>query len=178
MSAQSYWGVLAEFSSPATIFSAAERTTDAGYTKVDAHTPFPVHGLDGALRQGPSHLGWFVCLGGLIGIVSALLLMWWTNAYDYPTWVSGKPPWAWESTIPVTFELMVLLSALVAVFGMLALNRLPRLYHPIFKHSTVHRVSNDRFFLSIEAQDPKFDRTETVEFLRSLGGENVELLED
>jgi hypothetical protein len=91
---------------------------------------------------------------------------------------SGKPPNTLAPTIPITFELMVLFSALTAVFGMFLLNRLPRHHHPIFEHSTFHRVTNDKFFLSIEAADPKFDRTQTVNYLRDLGGKNVELVAD
>jgi hypothetical protein len=172
------WGVVAEFDSPAAIYQAAKKTTDQGYTRVDSHTPFPIHGIERALKHPPSHLGWFVICGGIAGITAAQLMMWWMNAVDYPIYVSGKLPYAWPATIPVTFELMVLLSALTAVFGMFALNRLPRHYHPIFRHSTIHRVSDDRFFLSIEARDPKFDRSGTAEFLASIGGTNVELLEE
>lgn len=172
------WGVVAEFDSPAAIFDAAKKTTDAGYRRVDAHTPFPVHGIDGQLQQKPSGLGWIVICCGFTGICLAQLMMWWMNAVDYPIWVSGKLPYAWPTTIPITFELMVLLSGFGAVFGMFGLNRLPRLHHPIFKHSSFHRVSDDRFFLSIEATDPKFDSVATADFLRSLGGANVEIIED
>jgi hypothetical protein len=105
-------------------------------------------------------------------------MMWWMNGYDYPIWVAGKEPYAWPPTIPITFECMVLLSAFGAVLGMFGLNKLPRLHHPVFKHSTFHRASDDRFFLSIEATDPKFDRRETVRFLESIGGKHVELVEE
>lgn len=172
------YGVVAEFESAAAIYRAANEVTDEGYRAVDAHTPFPVHGLERALRQGQSHLGWIVFFCGLLGVAGAQLMMWWMNGYDYPLWVSGKPPYAWPSTIPITFECMVLLAAFGAVLGMLGLNKLPRLYHPIFKHSTFNRASDDRFFLSIEASDPKFDREQTVTFLQGLGAHNVELLED
>jgi len=172
------WGVIAEFETAAAIYEAAKKTTDAGYTRVDAHTPFPVHGIDAQLRQPVSRLGWIVAACGAMGVGLAQLMMWWMNAYDYPIWVSGKPPYAWPSTIPITFELMVLLAGFGAVFGMLALNGLPRLHHPIFKHSSFHRSSDDRFFLSIEAKDPKFDSAETARFLESLGGTNVETVED
>jgi hypothetical protein len=178
MSNTSSWGIVAEFDSPAAILQAAEKATAQGYTRVDAHTPFPVHGIDKALRQRESGLGWLVVGGGFTGICLAQLMMWWTNGYDYPIWVSGKEPYAWPSTIPITFECMVLLSGLCAVFGMFALNRLPRLHHPIFQHSTIHRASDDRFFLSIEATDAKFDRTQTKAFLERLGGKHVEILED
>ena len=174
----SYWGAIAEFDSPAAIYVAAKKVIASGYARVDSHTPFPIHGMDAALKQGPSHLGWFVVLAGATGIVVAQLMMWWMNAVDYEIVTSGKPPYAWPPTIPITFELMVLFAALTAVFGMFALNRLPRHNHPIFNHSTIHRVSNDRFFLSIEATDPKFDRTQTVNFLRDVGGKNVELVNE
>jgi hypothetical protein len=173
----SHWGIVAEFESAAAIYQAAEKVTAHGYTRVDAHTPFPVHGLERALRHPPSPLGWIVVTCGVLGICGAQLMMWWMNGYDYPIWVSGKEPYAWPSTIPITFECMVLLASFGAVFGMLGLNRLPRLHHPIFRHSTIHRVSDDRFFLSIEATDPKFDRAETARFLTGIGGKQVELLE-
>ena len=105
-------------------------------------------------------------------------MMWWMNAVDYPMWVSGKQPYAWPSTIPVTFELMVLLSAFGAVFGMFGINKLPRFHHPIFTHTQVHRVTDDRFFLSIDSTDPKFDRAATAKMLESIGGKHVELLEE
>ncbi len=170
--------IVAEFESPAAIYHAAGKVTEAGYTKTDAHTPFPVHGLDKKLAQGPSHLGWFVICGGFAGIILAQLLMWWTNGIDYPFWVAGKEPYAWQATIPITFELMVLLSGLTAVFGMFAINKIPRLHNPIFEHSTFHRVTDDRFFLSVDSADPKFDSLKTVSFLESLGGQHVELLSE
>jgi len=178
MSKTTKWGIVAEFESAAAIYKAAEKTTASGYTRVDAHTPFAVHGLDRALRQGPSPLGWIVVCCGLTGICLAQLMMWWMNAYDYPIWVSGKEPYAWPSTIPITFECMVLLSAFGSLFGMLGLNRLPRFHHPIFSHSTVWRASDDRFFLSIEATDPKFDSQQTKHFLENLGGKHVEIVGD
>jgi hypothetical protein len=178
MSSKTYHAAVAEFDSAAAIYHAAEKTTAAGYTLVDAHTPFPIHGLDRALKQGESRLGW-ICAGmGLIGIVGAQLMMWWMNGYDYPIWVSGKEPYAWQSTIPITFECMVLLAAFGAVFGMFGMNKLPRLNNPLFKHSTIHRATDDRFFLSVDAADPKFDAARTVEFLTQLGGAHVELVEE
>ncbi len=172
------WGVVAEFDSAAAIYHAAEAATAHGYTRVDAHTPFPVHGLDHALRQGPSPLGWIVLACGITGVCLAQLMMWWMNGVDYPIWVSGKTPYAWPSTIPITFELMVLLSGFGAVFGMFGLNKLPRLHHPIFAHPTFWRVTDDRFFLSVEATDPKFDRVQTARFLEGIGGTHVEVVED
>lgn len=172
------WGIIAEFESPAAIYNAAKKTTDHGYSRVDAHTPFPVHGIDKNLRHGQSHLGWIVAGCGLTGVILAQAMMYWMNAVDYPIWVSGKEPYSWPTTIPITFELMILLAGFGAVFGMFAINKLPRLHHPIFKHNTFHRVTDDRFFLSIEATDPKFDSVETLSFLESIGGTNVEIVED
>lgn len=172
------YGVVAEFDSPAAVYEAAKKVVEDGYRRVDVHSPFVIHGIDRVLKQGPSHVGWVCLLMGALGIGGAQLMMWWMNAYDYPIWVSGKPPYGWPATVPITFECMVLLAAFGALFGMLGFNKLPRLHHPIFKHSTFHRVSDDRFFLSIEASDPKFDQEKTAEFLRSLGGHNVELVEE
>ncbi len=178
MSDTKYYGVVAEFDSASAIYHAAEKTVAEGYSKVDSHTPFPVHGMDAVLRQGPSHLGWVCAVMGALGIGGAQLMMWWMNGVDYPIWVSGKEPYAWPPTIPITFECMVLLAAFGAVFGMFGMNKLPRLHHPLFNHSTIHRCSDDRFFLSIEAVDPKFDAQRTREFLQSIGGAHVELVEE
>ncbi len=173
-----YYGIVAEFGTTAALHDAAVKVVAEGYTRVDTHTPFPVHGIDRALKQGPSQVGWIVVTCGFIGIIGGQLMMWWMNGVDYPLWVSGKEPYAWPATIPITFECMVLLAAFGAVFGMLGLNKLPRFSHPLFKHSTIHRASDDRFFMSIEAEDPKFDQQRTVQFLASIGGQNVELVED
>ncbi len=173
-----HYGAVAEFESAAAIYRAAEKVIAAGYTRVDAHTPFAVHGLERVLKHSPSHVGWVCLLCGAIGIGGAQLMMWWMNAVDYEIWVSGKPPYAWPPTIPITFECMVLLASFGALFAMLGFNRLPRLYHPVFKHSSIHRVSDDRFFLSIEAADPSFEPKKTVAFLQSVGGARVELVEE
>jgi hypothetical protein len=178
MSDTTYYGVVAEFETAADIYQAAERVTDAGYRRVDAHTPFAVHGMEKALKQRDSHVGWICAFMGLAGIGLAQLMMWWMNGHDYPFVVAGKRPYDWPTTIPITFECMVLLASFGALFGMLGLNRLPRLNHPVFNHPTFHRAADDRFFLSVEATDPKFDRVETVKFLKSLGGKHVELVED
>lgn len=173
-----YFGALATFETPAQLLEAAKKTTEAGYTCTDTHTPFPVHGMDGVLRQGPSHIGWIAAFCGLCGIGLGQLMMWWMNAYDYPLWVSGKHPYAWQSTIPINFETMILLTAFGTVFGMLAINKLPRLYSPVFKYSQIGRATDDGFILLIEARDPKFDQNKTTDFLRKVGGQHVELVED
>jgi hypothetical protein len=173
-----YFGAVAEFESAADIYKAAEKTTTAGYTRVDSHSPFAIHGMEKVLRHPPSHVGWICVVAGIAGIVLAQLMMWWMNGVDYQYVVAGKRAYDWPTTIPITFECMVLLSAFGAVFGMFGLNKLPRLNHPLFRHKTFHRASDDRFYLSVEASDPKFDQTKIVEFLESIGGKNVELLEE
>jgi hypothetical protein len=172
------FGALAAFKDDAEILDAARRVRLAGYTKFDAHTPFPVHGLDAAMGMRRSKLPLIIIGGSATGLLTAFLLQWWTSAIDYPLVIGGKPFFAFEWATPVMFELTILLSAFGAVFGMIALNGLPMLYHPFFKSELFKRATDDRFFISIEAKDPQFDRAKTVEFLNSLGAEQVELVED
>ena len=159
------WGLLAEFASPQDLVRAAARVRDAGYTKWDAHTPFPVHGLDGAMGIQTTRLPFFVLGAGIVGTASGLLMQWWMNAIDYPLIISGKPFNSLPASIPVTFELTVLLASLTAFLGMLALNQLPRFNHPLFRNSAFRRVTNNAFFLVIEAADPRFDREKTEQLL-------------
>ncbi len=173
-----YYGAVAEFESAADIYHAAEKVTTAGYTRVDSHSPFAIHGMDRVLRHPPSHVGWICVAAGIVGILLSQWMMWWMNGIDYPFVVAGKTAYDWPTTIPITFECMVLLTAFGAVFGMFGINGLPRLNHPLFRHKTFYRASDDRFYLSIEARDPKFDQTKIVEFLEGIGGKNVELLEE
>ena len=175
--AKTYHGAYATFDTPADLYHAAQEVTKAGYTRTDAHTPFPVHGVDAALNQGPSQVGWLAAGMGLLGIVLGQLMMQWMNGIDYPLWVSGKRPEAWQSTIPINFETMILLTAFGAFFGMLLLNKLPRHYSPFFRYSKAERASDDGFILVVEARDPKFDQVKTVELLKKLGGQDVELVE-
>lgn len=170
-------GLLVEFETPAAVLDAARKVRDAGYTKWDAHTPFPVHGMDGAMGLRSTRLPWIVMAGGTAGCATGLALQWWTNAVNYPFNISGKPFWSIPANIPVTFELTVLFSAFSAFLGMLLLNGLPQLHHPVFSSERFRRATQDRFFLSIEAADPQFDETRTTAFARSLGGIGVERLE-
>jgi hypothetical protein len=172
------FGILAEFPTPQAIFRAAERIRDAGYSHWDTHTPFPVHGLDKAMGLKPSLLPWIVLGGGLTGLAAGLGLQWWTSAVEYPIMISGKPFFSWPAFVPICFELTVLFSALGAIVGMLHLNRLPRLHHPLFASERFERVTDDKFFVSIEASDPKYDTTETAKFLKLLGAAHVEHLDN
>ncbi len=171
------YGVVAEFTTTQDLLHAAERVRAEGWTRLDAYTPFPVHGLDRVLGQGGSKVPWIVLMGSILGFSGGLWLQWWTAAVNYPIKIAGKPYFSIPAFVPVTFEATILISAFAAVFGMLALNRLPQLYHPVFKHPTFHRASNDRFFLAIEADDPKFDRERAREMLVRAGGGSVEVVE-
>ncbi|MEW6741664.1 MAG: DUF3341 domain-containing protein [Planctomycetota bacterium] len=172
------YGLLLEFETPAQLLRACEQVRDAGFSRWDAHSPFPVHGLDRAIGVRPTALPYIVLLCGLAGATLGLLLQWWTNALAYPFRVSGKPIFSLPANIPVTFETTILLSAIGAVAGMFLLNRLPQFYHPVFRSRRFKRVTTDRFFISIEAADPKFDRERTRAFASSLGPVHVEELED
>ena len=159
------WGLLAEFASPQDLVRAAARVRDAGYTKWDAHTPFPVHGLDGAMGIRTTRLPFFVLGAGMIGTATGLVMQYWMNAVDYRLIISGKPFNSLPADIPVTFELTVLLASLTAFIGMLVLNSLPRFNHPLFRNGAFRRATTDAFFLAIEATDPRFDREKTEQLL-------------
>jgi hypothetical protein len=149
---------------------------DAGYTRWDAHTPFPVHGLDRAMGLPASRLPWISLVLALGGAATGIGLQGWVSTIAYPLVISGKPFFSWPAFVPVTFELAVLGGAAGAVFGMFALNQLPTLYHPLFNSARFERASDDGFFISIESWDPKFDRERTVELLRRSGATHVELV--
>ncbi len=164
----SLYGLLAEFHDPSSLVGAARRATEAGYRQVDAFTPFPVHGLDEALEFRDRRLPLLVLGGGVTGAIVGFALQTWIHVVEYPMNYGGKPFFSWPAFIPVTFELTVLFAAFAAVGGMIALNGLPRPYHPVFNAPRFALASRDRFFLAIEATDPKFDRVATREFLTSL----------
>jgi hypothetical protein len=172
-----HYGILAEFGSPADLYHACERVRDAGFTRWDAHTPFPVHGLDRAMGLRRSPLPWIVLVMALTGAALGFFMQWWVHVQAYPLVISGKPFNAWPAFIPITFEVAVLFGAFGAVFGMFGLNRLPMHHHPLFKSRVFERVTDDAFFISIEAWDPRFDPSATRTLLESLGARGVELLE-
>jgi hypothetical protein len=172
-----YYGILAEFATPADLYRACERVRDEGFTKWDAHTPFPVHGLERAMGVRRSPLPWIVLAMGLTGAVLGFGLQWWVHAVAYPLVISGKPLFSWPAFIPITFEVAILFASLGAVFGMLGLNRLPMHHHPLFESKLFERATDDAFFISIESWDPRFDPSTTGKLLKSLGARSVELLE-
>ncbi|MGD0674227.1 MAG: DUF3341 domain-containing protein [Polyangiaceae bacterium] len=171
--------VLAEFESARGVLHAAERVRDAGYERWDTHTPFPVHGMDRAMGLKDSPLGWIVLAFALTGLSGAFVMMHWMNGIDYPTIVGDKPagaPGTVPSMVPIMFELTILLSAFGAVLGMFGLNRLPRHHHPIFASERFRRASDDGFFISIEADDPKFDVDRARALLEGAHATHVEVI--
>jgi hypothetical protein len=170
------FGLLAEFASAKDLFHACERVRDAGFTRWDAHSPFPVHGLDRAMGLGRSRLPWLVLGVGLCGAMGGFYLQIWANGIAYPVVISGKPLFNWQPYVPITFELGVLSAAITTLLGMLGFNQLPMHYHPLFGSRGFEKVTDDGFFISIEAWDPKFDASQTERFLASLGATRVELV--
>jgi len=173
------YGLMAVFDTPADAMHAAEQVRDAGYSKWDVHTPFPVHGMDAAMGLPNSKVGWFTFLGGATGYTSGMIMIWWMNAYDYPIVIGGKPMMSPFFSFPVSYELTILLASFGSLIGMFLLNRLPRLHHPLLKNRKFcSGASHDKFILVIETADPKFNDQETRKLLASAGSKHIELVED
>jgi len=168
-----YHGLMAEFDSPTAIVEATRRAYAEGYRRMDAYTPFAVEGLAEALHFHRTRVPLIVLLGGIAGCLGGYFLQYWIAAIYWPVNIGGRPLNSWPMFIPVTFELTVLVAALSAVLGMLALNGLPRPHHPVFGVPRFALASQDRFFLCIEAGDPRFDRAATRAFLESLSPQEV-----
>ena len=169
---------LAEFSEPGACLHAAEKLRDAGYKSFDAHTPYPVHGMDKAMGLGDSKLGWITLACGLTGVSAGWLMMWWMNGIDYALIIGGKPGYSLPSQIPIMFELTVLFSCIGTVLGMFGLNKLPRHNHPIFESERFAGCSDDKFFVSVAADDPKFSVEKTKALLESCSPDGIELLKE
>jgi hypothetical protein len=168
------YGLLAEFETPEQLLEAARRTREEGYRKLDAYTPFPVEGLSEEVGFHRTWLPAFVLVAGVVGALGGFTLQYWISTIAYPLNVGGRPLNSWPAFIPVTFEMTILLAALTAVVGMILLNGLPLPYHPVFNAPRFARASQDRFFLAIEAEDPKFDREQTKAFLQTLQPQSIE----
>ncbi len=187
--ANQHVGLLAEFPDPGALYEAVESLREKGYTRVDTFSPFPIHGMDRAMGLPYSKLGFFVFVGGLTGGLLGFFLQWWTSAgpqpfsgwftslQGYPINISNKPLFGFESSVPIMFELTILLSALTAVGAMLALNGLPRPYNPLFHSDRFGRATDDAFFLHVAAADGTFDRGETASDLFGLGATAVEYVD-
>ena len=186
--ANQHVGLLAEFSDPGALLHAVEALRERGYSRLDTFSPFPIHGMDRAMGLGVSPLGFMVFAGGALGAFLGFFLQWWTSAGGQPDWVdvilqgypiniSNKPLFAFEPSIPIMFELTVLLSALTAIGGMLALNGLPRPYNPLFHSEHFARVTDDAFFVHVAQGDKAFDRDGTAGVLTDLGALRVEFVD-
>ena len=182
------WGLLAEYQDAESLRAAAARIRAAGYRRWDCYTPYPVHGLDEAMGVRPTVLPWLVFAGGLTGCLVAIGLQWYCNSPHtaipaagglggYPLVFSGKPYWSLPANIPIAFELSVLFAALTAFFGLWALVGLPRLYFPAFSSRRFRRVTDDGFFIIVQAADEKFDASGTRELLLSTSCVEVEEIE-
>lgn len=170
-------GILAEFDNPGALLNAGKQLREKGYKKFDCHSPFPIHGMDDAMGLKRSPLGFIIALFAIIGGLVGLGLQTWAHSIEYPLVISGKPFFAWQAYIIVTFALFILFGAGAAVFGMLGLNKLPRYHHPLFYSDSFKKVTDDGFFVSIAVSDTQFDKKSTVDFLKSIGGKKIEIIE-
>jgi hypothetical protein len=171
------YGLMAEFDTPTALIAATERTREAGYRRIDAYAPYPIEELVHALGHHHSRLPAMVLGGGILGCLAGLGLQVYVNAFAYPLNIGGKPVLSWPAFVPVTFEVTILFASLTAVLGMLALNGLPTPYHPVFNVPRFSAASRDRYFLCIEAADPRFHAEGTRSFLAGLGPTEVSEVE-
>ena len=173
MSEPRLYGILAEFDSPTELTHAAHEAFEAGYRRMDGYSPFPIEELPHALGKPKTRMAYIVLAGGLIGCFGGYLLQYWASTIAYPLNIGGRPFHSWPSFIPVTFECTILGASLAGVFGMLAVNGLPRPHHPLCSMPRFGLATRDRFFLCIEARDRKFDRQATAQFLAGLHAHDI-----
>lgn len=172
------YGLMVEFDGVKSLRDAAVKVRDAGFKDWDCYSPLPIHGMDDAMGIRPTIIPYFVLLAGITGCTVGIAMQCWMNGIDYPYLISGKPFFSIPAFIPITFETTILFSALTTVALLIGFNGLPQLYHPVFSSEKFARVTNDRFFLVIEASDPKFDESQTRELMESMNGLSIERLED
>jgi hypothetical protein len=171
------YGLMAEFDDPSSLVAAAKRTYAAGYRKIDTFSPYPIEEAWEAIGQHDRRLSLIVLGGGLVGLLTGLGLQEWVHQIAYPINIAGKPLNSWPQFVPVIFELTILFAALSGVIGMILLNGLPMPYHPVFNVARFERASRDKFFLLVESADPKFDRMQTLDFLKGLNASEVSEVE-
>lgn len=171
-------GIIAGFDDHEKLLDAARRAHVAGYRRMEGYSPFPIENLPQALGQRPTRVAFLFLLGGIGGALGGYFLLWYSMAIDWPMNIGGRPLNSWPMYIPITFELTILCSALLGFFGTLALCGFPKPYHPVFNVPEFERASRDRFFLCIEADDPRFDPDDTLRFLERLEPYHIALVED
>jgi hypothetical protein len=162
------YGMMGEFATPADLLNAIRRAKEAGYTRFEAFTPFPIEEVNKAVIERPTRLPILIFIGGLAGCLMGYLLQYYVHVWHNPYNVGGRPHHSWPNFIPVTFELTILLAAATAVVGMLLGNRLPQPYHPVFNIPRFDLASQERFYLVIEAEDERFDLERTRQFFDQL----------
>lgn len=162
------FGLMAEFETAEQVLVATRRARLAGYHDMDAYTPYPVEGLSAELGLPRTRVPFVVLVAGLVGAAVGFFMQWYSEAFDYPVNVGGRPDNSWPVFVPIVFEITVLIASLSALFGMFFLNGLPRPHHPVFNLPRFDRASQDRFFLCIEATDAHYDADGTRRFLEEL----------
>jgi len=167
------YGIMAEFDNPSDLVAGARRTYEAGYRRINGYSPYPIEELSEAIGFTRTSLPLIVLIGGILGGLGGFFMQYWMEVIDYPLNVGGKPFNSWPAFVPITFETTVLGAAFACVLGMLALNKLPQPYHPVFNAPNFALATRDRFFLVIEANDPLFKHDEATEFLKALGAKAV-----
>jgi hypothetical protein len=172
------YAIMAEFENPADTLHAAEKVRERGFLRWDVFTPFPIHGMDQAMGIPNSKVGWFSFIGGCTGYTTGMLMIWFMNAVDYKIVIGGKPMFSPFAAFPPSYELTILFGSFGALLGMLFLNRLPRLHHPLLKNQRFALATHDRFFVVIETSDPKYSDPQTRQLLESLGSKHIELVEE
>jgi hypothetical protein len=169
----SLYGVMAEFDNPSDLVAAARRTYEAGYRRINGYSPYPIEELWEAIGFHQTGLPVIVLIGGIVGALGGFFMQYYLAVFDYPLNVGGKPFNSWPAFIPITFECTILCAAFAAVFGMLALNKLPQPYHPVFNAPNFALATRDHFFLVIEANDPRYNHDEVLNFMKSLEPKEV-----
>ena len=167
------FGLGAEFPSAASLLEAAKKIYAHGFKKWDVYSPFPIHGMDHAMGFKRSRVSLFSLIGGFTGLTTAFVLIYYTSALNYPLIVQGKPYFALEPSLPIFFELTILLTAFGTILGLLLLTLLPRLHHPVFNWDRFQRATDDGFFLVLEVTDPKFDPIASRQLLQGMGGAHI-----
>tara|TARA_Y100000589_G_scaffold138184_1_gene132244 strand:- start:1050 stop:1598 length:549 start_codon:yes stop_codon:yes gene_type:complete len=172
------YGIMAEFENAADTMHAAEKIRDEGYTIWDVHSPFPVHGMDDAMGLGNSNVGWFTFFGGLLGFTGGMIMIWYMNSFDYDIPVGGKPNFSPMGNFPVAYELTILLGAFGTLFGMFFLNKLPRHHNPLLKNLRFADATHDKFYIVIEADDPKYEEENLRSLFKDLDSNHIEVINE